>query len=54
MLIQDLGVIQMLSMDGWTDKIPIIDALEGLFAGEQDIGLRQADVHSTLTLSHTL
>lgn len=44
----------MMSMDGWMDNIPIIDALEGLFAGEQDISLWQADVHSTLTLSHTL
>lgn len=34
--------------------IPVVDALEGLFAGQQDVGQRQADVHSTLTLSNTL
>lgn len=34
--------------------VPVIDALEGLFAGQEDIGERQVDVHSTLTLSHTL
>lgn len=34
--------------------IPVIDALEGLFAGQEDIGQRQADVHGTLALSHAL
>ena len=35
-------------------NVPVVDALEGLFAGEEDIGQWQADVHSTLTLSYTL
>lgn len=34
--------------------VPVVDALEGLFAGQQDVSQWQADVHSTLTLSDTL
>lgn len=34
--------------------IPVIYALEGLFAGQEYVGQRQGDVHSALTLSHTL
>lgn len=41
-------------MGGQKLYIPVIDALEGLFAGQQDVGQWQADVHSTLTLSDTL
>lgn len=33
---------------------PVIDALEGLFAGQQDVGQREADVHGALTLSDAL
>lgn len=33
---------------------PVIDALEGLFAGQQYIGQWEADIHGALTLSHAL
>lgn len=33
---------------------PVIDALEGLFAGQQYVGQREADIHGALTLSYAL
>jgi len=35
-------------------NVPVVEALEGLFAGKEDVGQRQVDVHRTLTLSNTL
>lgn len=35
-------------------NMPVVDALEGLLAGEEDVSQWQADVHSTLALSNTL
>ena len=37
-----------------TVDVPVVEALEGLFAGQEDVGQRQVDVHRTLTLSDTL
>lgn len=34
--------------------VPVIDALESLFAGQEYVGHWQGDVHSALTLSHAL
>ena len=33
---------------------PVIDALEGLLAGQEDVGERQADVHGTPAVGHTV
>lgn len=34
--------------------MPVVDALKGFFAGQEDVGHRESDIHHTLTLAHTL
>lgn len=34
--------------------VPVVEALEGLFAGKEDVGQRQVDVHRALALSDAL
>jgi len=34
--------------------LPVVDALEGLLAGQQDVGEGQADVHGTLAVGHAV
>ena len=33
---------------------PVVDALEGLLAGQEDVGEWQANIHGTLAVGHTV
>lgn len=49
-----LSKIYIMQTSACSAGVPVVDALKGLFAGQEDVSQWQADIDSTLTLGNTL